>query len=153
MKGLKGGGYYEKEVYYKRGKELKALRICAVRKDKRSEEAGERRIKKENQHKRGGKEMSEKQKAYNKYILVATSLGAEVSVERVMELYRMRWQIELAFKRLKSLFQYGEVPSKLDESARAWFYGKLLLSALSETLVNEGRFSPLWAGQKEREKV
>jgi IS4 transposase len=54
----------------------------------------------------------------------------------------MRWQIELAFKRLKSLFQYGEVPSKLDENARAWFYGKLLLSALSETLANEGRFSP-----------
>jgi hypothetical protein len=54
----------------------------------------------------------------------------------------MRWQIEPAFKRLKSLFQYGEVPSKFDESARAWFYGTLLLAALSEALVNRGRFSP-----------
>jgi hypothetical protein len=31
---------------------------------------------------------------------------------------------------------------KLDKSVRAWFYGKLLLAALGETLVNQGRFSP-----------
>jgi IS4 transposase len=54
----------------------------------------------------------------------------------------MRWQIELVFKRLKTLFHYNEIPSKLDESAKAWFYGKLLLAALCETAVNKGRFSP-----------
>ncbi|MDR3161280.1 MAG: transposase [Spirochaetaceae bacterium] len=37
----------------------------------------------------------------------------------------MRWQIELAFKRLKSLFGYNEIPMKVEASARAWFYGKL----------------------------
>jgi IS4 transposase len=79
---------------------------------------------------------------WNKYIIVATSLGEEISAARVLELYRMRWEIELVFKRLKSLFQYGEVPMKLDKSARAWFYGKLLLAALCETIVNTGRFSP-----------
>ena len=54
----------------------------------------------------------------------------------------MRWQIELAFKRLKTMFQYGQVPMKLDETCYAWFYGKLLLAALCETVVNKGRFSP-----------
>jgi IS4 transposase len=82
------------------------------------------------------------EREYNKYIIVATSLGEEVSAGQVVELYRMRWEIELAFKRLKSLFGYGEVPMKLDKSARAWFYGKLLLAALCETLVNKGCFSP-----------
>jgi IS4 transposase len=54
----------------------------------------------------------------------------------------VRWQIELAFKRLKSLFQYNEIPVKLDQSARAWFYGKVFLTALCERIVNTGRFSP-----------
>jgi IS4 transposase len=74
--------------------------------------------------------------------VVATSFDETVSAERVLEVYRVRWQIELAFKRLKSLFHYNEIPVKLDQSARAWFYGKLLLAALCETIVNTGRFSP-----------
>ena len=77
-----------------------------------------------------------------KYIIIATSLGDEVSATEVMELYRARWQIEIAFKRLKSLFQYNDLPAKHSKSALAWFYGKLLLAALCETLVNTGRFSP-----------
>jgi len=97
---------------------------------------------KENQRKRGGKPVSELQRESNKYIIVATSLGDEVSAAEVMELYRARWQIEIAFKRLKSLFQYNDLSAKQSESALAWFYGKLLLAALCETLVNTGRFSP-----------
>jgi transposase len=114
-----------------------------MRKDAESERAGLRRLKKESQRKHGGKAVSERRNEYNKYIIVATSLGeAEAATGRILELYRMRWQIELAFKRLKSLFRYGDIPVQLDASARAWFYGKLLLSALAETLVNNGRFSP-----------
>ena len=44
---------------------------------------------------------SKLQQEYNHYILVATSLGAGIPVSRVLEIYRMRWQITLAFKRLK----------------------------------------------------
>jgi IS4 transposase len=77
---------------------------------------------------------------------VATSLGAEVSSSSVLELYRARWQIELAFKRLKSLFEYDQIPIKVEESIHTWFYGKLLLAALCETIVNKGRFSP-WKGR------
>jgi len=65
-----------------------------------------------------------------------------VTASCIMELYRVRWQIEIAFKRLKSLFQYNDLPMHSGESAFAWFYGKLLLAALCETLVNTGRFSP-----------
>jgi IS4 transposase len=114
------GEYFDKEVYYKinNDKELQALRVCVIRKDKESEKAGEKRLKKENQRKRKGKAVSKRQSLYNKYIIVATSLGKEATASQILELYRLRWQIEIAFKRLKSLFEYGQVPSKLDKSAR-----------------------------------
>jgi IS4 transposase len=119
------------------------VRICALRKDKESERKGLKRLTKENQRKRGGKAVSRLQRENNKYIMVATSLGeTEASAAEVMDLYRMRWQIEIAFKRLKSLFGYNDLPARHPESVKAWFYGKLLLAALCETLVNAGRFSP-----------
>ena len=117
-------------------------RVCVFRKDNLSEQAGLKRLTKVNQRKQGGKPVTDLQRENNKYIIVVTSLGTEVSAVQVMELYRMRWQIETAFKRLKSLFHYNDLPAKQSKSAFAWFYGKLLLAALCETLVNTGRFSP-----------
>ena len=119
-----------------------SLRICALRKDKESERKGIKRLTKENQRKQGGKPVTGLQRENNKYIIVATSLGQEATASQVMELYRARWQIELAFKRLKSLFHYNDIPSNRNDSVHSWFYGKLLLAALCETLVNTGRFSP-----------
>jgi IS4 transposase len=122
-----------------------------MRKDHDSERAGIKRLKKTNQRKHQGAGVSKLQGAYNRYIIVATSLSEAVSAAQVLELYRMRWQIELAFKRLKSLFRYNEIPVKLDKTAYAWFYGKLLLAALCERLVNEGRF-PTDAGSEKKTK-
>ena len=53
--------------------------------------------------------------------------------------YRMRWQIELVFKRLKSLAQLGHVPKHDDRSSRAWLYGKLLVTLLAHKLIRIGR--------------
>jgi len=47
--------------------------------------------------------------------------------------HRMRWQIELVFKRLKSLAQLGRVPKHDDRSSRAWLYGKLAQSGNFQT--------------------
>jgi hypothetical protein len=140
LRGLKAGESRSFEVWYLHKGEYVPLRICARRKDHDSERAGLKRLIKNNLHKKHGAEVSELQSAYNRYIIVATSLSETISAAQVLELYRMRWQIELQFKRLKSLFQYNEIPVKLDQTAHAWFYGKLLLAALCERLVNEGRF-------------
>jgi hypothetical protein len=118
------------------------IRICVMRKDKTSERKGLKRLAKTNQRKHGGKPVTDLQRENNRYIIVVTSLGDKVSAARVLELYRTRWQIEIAFKRLKSLFGYNDLPAKHSKSVLAWFYGKLLLAALCETLVNTGRFSP-----------
>jgi IS4 transposase len=142
VSGLKEGETADMRVQCRINDRYEPVRICALRKDRDSERAGLKRLKKENQRKQGGKAVTKLQRAGNKYIMVATSLGKKVSATQVLDLYRMRWQIELAFNRLKSLFQYNDLPATNGESIKAWFYGKLLLAALCETLVNTGRFSP-----------
>lgn len=141
LQGLEEGESISLSCFYKGGNVLKPIRICAVKKSKEAEENGIRQIKKSNSKKMRGK-VSPLQKQFNGYVIVATSLPEEIEAGKIMELYRMRWQIELVFKRFKSIFHYDEIPSKNEKTAYAWFYGKLLIAAICESLVNQGRFFP-----------
>lgn len=117
------------------------LRLCAIR---LSEEAAEQSLR------RAMKEWKKKQQtldpetiALRRYVVVATSLPAAISAWRIMELYRARWQIELSFKRLKSIMGLGHLPKKDELSARSWLQGKMLVACLAQAIVDEGRsFSP-----------
>jgi hypothetical protein len=76
------------------------------------------------------------------YIVVLTTLP-DVPARLILELYRYRWQIELAFKRLKSLLHLGHLKKTDPVGAKAWLQGKLFVATLIETLVAVGeRFSP-----------
>jgi hypothetical protein len=78
------------------------------------------------------------------YVFVWTSLPeTEYAADVVVELYRLRWQIELTFKRMKSLLGLGRLPKHTDASARAWLHGKLFAALLTERLIEEASlFSP-----------
>ena len=54
---------------------------------------------------------------------------------RVAQLHRLRWQIELAFKTLKSTFGMREVPSKTPEMARTWILANLAAALLAQRLA------------------
>jgi hypothetical protein len=138
---MKAGTYKELSLWYKKGNELQPIRlcVCVYRKTDKESENSDRHTKKSNKGKMRGK-VSETQEFYGKFVIVATSLGE--TPEKILALYRQRWQIELLFKRLKSIFSLDELPAKKDDSVRAWFYGKLLLAAICEALDNKGRFSP-----------
>ena len=112
-----------------------------IRKTKEAEEKGLESLRKTRMRKHGDKEISAAPIAYNRYVALVTSI-TDAAPELIVDLYRQRWQIEIAFKRLKSLFKCHEIPVHVEPSALSWFYGKLLLAALCETWVNKGRFSP-----------
>jgi hypothetical protein len=78
------------------------------------------------------------------FILVLTSVDAQtMDTSAALELYRTRWQVELAFKRLKTLLGMGHVPKSNDASAKAWMQAKILTSLLIERTIIEGcLFSP-----------
>ncbi len=78
------------------------------------------------------------------YLMIFTTLPAELYPSaKVLGMYRWRWQIELVFKRLKSIMALGQLPKHDPPSARAWISGKLLVAMLVERLRLEAEsFSP-----------
>ena len=129
------------DLYAISGQQIIPVRVCAKGKTKEAIEAGLEKIKQSNSGDRR-KEASELQKTYNKFVVVITSLSSAFSAEQILSLYRMRWQIELVFKRMKSIFHYDQLKAKNDRTARAWLYCALLLAALCETVVQNAEFSP-----------
>ena len=84
-------------------------------------------------------------------MFVITSLPPEISVEEILSCYRLRWQVELVFKRLKSLLQLGSIPTRTQEAGETWINGKILLSLLTEKYLGDIDFSPSWNKCKEQE--
>ncbi len=83
-------------------------------------------------------------------MIVLTTLMPPTA-EAIMEFYRRRWQVELAFKRLKSLLQLGHLKKVDKDGAKAWLQGKLLVACLIETLIlTAERFSPWGYPRDER---
>jgi hypothetical protein len=83
------------------------------------------------------------------YIFLLTSLpAAQLKAAEVLDLYRFRWQVELAFKRLKSLWDFGTVPAKDPDLARTYIFAKLLIAVLVEDLTQEAlRATPPWGSR------
>ena len=63
-------------------------------------------------------------------------------LRRCWKLYRLRWQIELAFKRMKSIVGLGRLPKKDPASTRAWLYGKIFASLLVERMIEAAEAFP-----------
>lgn len=65
------------------------------------------------------------------FVVLATNLPAAAwSVAQVLELYRFRWQVELAFKRLKSLLALDHLRARDPELAQVYLLSKLLAALL-----------------------
>jgi Transposase DDE domain len=66
-------------------------------------------------------------------LMLVTSLPAEDwPPERVLAAYRLRWQVELAFKRLKSIIGLEALKAKDPDLARCWINTALLAGLLTE---------------------
>jgi hypothetical protein len=64
------------------------------------------------------------------HLMLVTSLPATVPAAEVLAAYRLRWQVELAFKRLKSLLGFGRLPAKGEALARSWLLAHLVFALL-----------------------
>lgn len=118
-----------------------AGRLCALRKSAQGAAIGRQRVRRESM--RGGTQAQPQTLEAAEYVLIFTTLGSSTSAQQVMELYRLRWQIELEFKRLKSLIQLGHLKKRDPRAARSWLQGKLLVALLIARLIaHSERVSP-----------
>jgi len=117
-------------------------RVCAIKKSRQATEVGRRRAQRNNSRK--GQVVSDDTLEAAGYVFVFTTLNAaQCPASTVLEMYRGRWQVELAFKRLKSLLAMGHLKKTDPDGAKAWLQGKLLVAFLIEALIAAAeRFSP-----------
>jgi hypothetical protein len=118
-------------------------RICAIRKTEESIRQAHKSI-----HRRAsknGQQLRPETLFYAQYVIVFTTFPeSKFSAAEVMRWYRLRWQIELVFKRFKQIAQLGHLPKHDDESAQAWLYGKLLIAMMAEKLIAQARSISPW---------
>jgi hypothetical protein len=72
------------------------------------------------------------------YVLLVTNLPAAAwAIEQVLLLYRLRWQVELLFKRLKSILNLDHLRAKDPVLAQVYLLGKLVGALLLEDWTAE----------------
>lgn len=123
--------------------EWRQIRLCAV---KKSPEAAENSLKKAKRViSKKQRKLDEETLELHKYFFLLTSVPKNIlSGEQLLKLYSARWQVELAFKCLKSILGLGHLPKTEPTSAKAWLHGKLVVALLAHVIVSEGRYFSPW---------
>lgn len=68
------------------------------------------------------------------FMVLVTSLPEAIPADEICAAYRLRWQIELAFKRLKSLIHLDRLPTRTTAGSLSWLYAHLILALLTEDI-------------------
>ncbi len=117
------------------------MRVVALRKPQAAVAEARRKAKLAAAKK--GRQASEQTLYAGEWVILVTSLAEQsFSCEEIFSLYRMRWRIELAFKRLKSLIGLRSPPAKDPALARSWILSHLLMILLVEPLTDGFGVSP-----------
>ena len=107
------------------------LRVAVLRKPAEAAEASRKALRE--QAVRRGKRLHPHSLVAAEFMMLATSLGSEeVPAGQLFTAYRLRWQIELAFKRLKSLLHIDRLPTRTDRACHSWLYAHLLLAVICD---------------------
>lgn len=75
-------------------------------------------------------------------VLFTTTPSSRLNATRCLEVYRLRWQVELLFKRWKSLCGLERLPNYLDKTVLAWLHAKVLLALLMERMATSALSPP-----------
>ena len=100
-------------------------RVCAIKKSKTAAERSRARAERESR--RSGHQVQPETLEAAEYIFVFTTLGAHVPAPAILEMYRGRWQVELTFKRLKSLLDLGILFQNIGDRKQSLHYLRLYL--------------------------
>lgn len=130
------GEVREYPILLQKGGRTLPCRVCVVKKTE--EMAQKSRHAAQLRANRKGQRLQPETLEFSGYVLILSTLPSAYRAESIMEIYRQRWQIELVFKRLKSLLGVGHLRKQDEGSSRAWLQGKLFVAMLLETFIRAG---------------
>jgi hypothetical protein len=123
-----------------------AGRLVAVRLPREKVAEARKRVRDEN-----GAKTTEEQLWMAEFVVLFTTVpAAKLTAEQLVELYRLRWQVELEFKRAKSLMGLDKLPNYLPETILSWIAAKLWLQQVLRVIAARSSvdaFSPCAVGQ------
>jgi Transposase DDE domain len=96
------------------------------------EKAAEARRKKKAKAKKDGRVLKKETLEYAEWTLILTSFKpTEISAEEIGKMYRLRWQIEIVIKRLKSVIEIDKLRSKIkSQLSEVYLLGKSIYALL-----------------------
>jgi IS4 transposase len=117
------------------------MRLILLRKSEAAAEAARREVRR--QGRKSGYTPSQATLDAASWMIRVTSLPADTCpLAAISALYRRRWRVELAFKRLKNLIGLKKPPGTDERSARPWILAHLLMILLLEPQVDALEDSP-----------
>jgi Transposase DDE domain len=106
-------------------------RMCAVRLPPDKTEEARGRLKREY-----GAALTAESCAMAEFVVLFTTVPrARLMTNQIMELYGLRWQVELSIKRDKSIAGLDRLPNFRDDTIRAWILAKLLLTQVARKIA------------------
>jgi IS4 transposase len=110
-------------------------RLIALRKSAVSAEASRKTVLADRRRK--GRSIDPRSLEAAEYIILLTNLEAdELSSYQALEIYRLRWQIEITFKRFKSLLNLDHLAAREPRMVQTYVLAKILGALLVEDLTD-----------------
>ena len=132
----------EFRVYLRGDAKRRPCRLVAIRKSEPA--AAESRKKLLMSGRKDGRNLDPRSLEVAGFVFVLTNLEASITSGQVLDLYALRWQVEMRFKSLKSVIDLEYLPVKSFELAQTYLAAKLLMALLIEQLVFEYESFPPW---------
>lgn len=114
------------------------IRIIGMKKPDDKLNASEKKVRRKAQ--KNQTKLSQKTINFSKWLFLAVSPDNSIPAEDIFGVYRLRWQIELFFKRMKSILQLRKIRHSSDVYAaciaKLWFAVGLLISSVKLSVAN-----------------
>lgn len=114
-----------------------SLRLIAKRLDRKAAEAARRRLRRRSS--RNSRKPKEESLEAAGFLVVMSNLEAQRwCPEHILALYRLRWQVEIAFKRLKGVLHLDHLRAQDPDLAQSYLLAKLLGALMVDRLSQAG---------------
>jgi hypothetical protein len=138
----KDGSFFDKDIYIGEKKNRLKVRIVGEKvpghvQQKRIENYKKNKIKRDKK-----KKIKEDYFVWFGYSVFITNVGREIFsfAEVIIAIYKIRWQIEIFFKRIKSILQVDVIKGKSKNRVLCLVYAKLISLLMSQSIMSYALF-------------